>query len=91
MSMFVNPFNQNDPDRYYIWEMLVKRDIEAFMNNDWEEVAEDFVEEGFMGIDARFLNNPDSWRLFFPNLNTYKQFWLEQSANLVVRSDHSFS
>jgi enamine deaminase RidA (YjgF/YER057c/UK114 family) len=83
MRLFTNPFNQNDPDRYYIWEMLVERDIEAFMRNDWEAVAGDFIEEGFMGIDARFLNNPDSWKLFFPNLQSYQQFWLEQSANFT--------
>jgi len=80
MSKFINPFNQLDPDRYQIWEMLVKRDIQAFINNDWEAVAVDFIEEGFMGIDARSSGNPDSWILSFPNLKSYKQFWLDQSA-----------
>lgn len=80
MGIFVNPFNSNDPDRYQIWEMLVKRDIEAFLENDWEKVAGDFVEEGFTGIDARFSSNPDSWKLVFPDLKSYKQFWLEQST-----------
>jgi enamine deaminase RidA (YjgF/YER057c/UK114 family) len=83
MSLFINPFNHNDPDRHYIWDMLVKRDIEAFLENDWEAVANDFIEEGFMGIDARSLDNPDSWRLSFPNLQTYKQLWLEQSASFA--------
>ena len=83
MSMFINPFNPLDPDRYQIWEMLVKRDIEAFIDNDWEKVAGDFVEEGFTGIDARFTSNPDSWRLVFPNLNSYRQFWFEQAANFT--------
>ena len=46
MSHYKNPFNKNDPDRYQIWEMLVKRDIEAFINSDWEAVAKDFIEEG---------------------------------------------
>ncbi len=69
MSLFRNPFNQDDPDRYSIWIMLVKRDIEAFMKTDWKAVAGDFIEEGFMGIDARFLNNPDSWKFHF-NLTT---------------------
>jgi enamine deaminase RidA (YjgF/YER057c/UK114 family) len=63
--------------------MLVKRDIDAFVNNDWGAVADDFIEEGFMGIDARFSNNPDSWRLSFPNLRSYKDFWLEQSASFI--------
>jgi len=81
MSLFKNPFNPLDQDRYQIWEMLVKRDIEAFMENDWEKVAGDFVEEGFTGVDARFSSNPDSWKLIFPNLKSYQQFWLEQSTN----------
>jgi len=80
MSKYTNPFNQQDPDRYAIWEMLVKRDIEAFNNNDWEAVAGDFIEEGFMGIDACSSANPDSWDLSFPDLISYKQFWLDQSA-----------
>jgi len=83
MSLFINPFNQHDPDRYSIWEMLVKRDIEAFIENDWEAVAGDFIEEGFMGIDARSSDNPDSWNLSFPDLKSYRQFWLEQAANFT--------
>jgi len=83
MSLFRNPFNQDDPDRYSIWIMLVKRDIEAFMKTDWKAVAGDFIEEGFMGIDARFLNNPDSWKLSFPNLTTYQFFWLEQAESFT--------
>jgi reactive intermediate/imine deaminase len=83
MSKFVNPFNKQDPDRYYIWEMLVKRDIEAFNDNDWDAVAGDFVEEGFMGIDARSSGNPDSWKVSFPDLESYKKFWLEQSAGFT--------
>ena len=78
---FINPFNQQDPDRYAIWEMLVKRDIEAFIKNDWEEVAGDFIEEGFMGIDARSSDNPDSWKVTFPDLKSYQQFWLDQAAS----------
>jgi len=78
---FINPFNQQDPDRYAIWEMLVKRDIEAFIKNDWEEVAGDFIEEGFMGIDARSSDNPDSWKVAFPDLKSYQQFWLDQAAS----------
>lgn len=83
MSIFINPFNSNDPDRYQIWGMLVQRDIEAFMENDWEKVAGDFVAEGFTGIDARFSSNPDSWKLVFPDLRTYQDFWLEQSTNFL--------
>ena len=62
MIQFINPFNQQDPDRYAIWEMLVKRDIEAFIDNDWDAVANDFVEDGFMGIDARSSGSSGSSR-----------------------------
>lgn len=83
MTQFINPFNRQDPDRYQIWEMLVKRDIEAFINNDWDAVADDFIEEGFMGIDARSSGNPDSWNLSFPDLKSYRQFWLDQAAHFT--------
>ncbi|MCK5208719.1 MAG: RidA family protein [Cyclobacteriaceae bacterium] len=83
MSLFINPFNPKDPDRYQIWEMLVHRDIEAFVINDWDQVADDFIEEGFTGVDARFSSNPDSWNLVFPHLKSYQQFWLEQAANFT--------
>jgi len=83
VSQFINPFALHDPDRYSIWEMLVKRDIGAFIKNDWEEVAGDFLEEGFMGIDARFLSNPDSWNLSFPNLKSYQQCWCDNAANFT--------
>lgn len=83
MSVFKNPFNPKDPDRYQVWEMLVRRDIKAFIANDWEQVASDFVEEGFTGVDARFSSNPDSWKLVFSNLASYQKFWLEQAANFT--------
>ena len=79
MSVYRNPFNPNDPDRFAIWEMLVERDIQAFVRQDWSMVEDDFVEEGFMGIDGRGLSNPDSWRLNFPTLNSYKEYWLDQA------------
>lgn len=75
----MNPF-PNDPDRRAIWEMLVERDIEAFVKGDWSLVAEDFAEAGFTGLDARFRANPDSWRLTFPALEDYRRSWLEQAA-----------
>jgi enamine deaminase RidA (YjgF/YER057c/UK114 family) len=83
MSHFINPFSPDDPDRHQIWEMLVKRDIESFMKNDWEAVAGDFIEEGFMGIDAHSSGNPDSWIMAFPDLASYQHFWLEQAAGFT--------
>ena len=31
----MNPFPASDPDRHAIWEMLVERDIQAFVAADW--------------------------------------------------------
>lgn len=78
-QIYQNPFPK-DRDRHQIWEMLVKRDIIAFCNEDWEMVAGDFIERNFMGIDARGMHNPDSWRMNFSNLEEYKTVWLEQAA-----------
>ncbi|MGF1671648.1 MAG: hypothetical protein ACFCU6_14475, partial [Balneolaceae bacterium] len=74
-----NPFKPEEPDRYEIWEMLVKRDIMAFLKADWSMIASDFIEENFMGIDAGQQENPDAWRLNFPNLDAYKKKWLDQA------------
>jgi hypothetical protein len=45
----VNPF-AGDRDREQIWEMLVRRDIEAFVTENWSLVADDFDEPRFLGI-----------------------------------------
>ncbi len=80
-SNYKNPFPTTDPDRHYLWEMLVKRDIIAYCNQDWSMVAGDFIEENFMGIDGRGLDNPDSWTISFPDLASYKKEWLAQAAD----------
>lgn len=80
-----NPFSNQDPDRYAIWEMLVHRDIEAFIAQDWSIVAKDFIAEGFIGIDARRLDNPDNWRLTYPALEDYRRSWLAQSHEFMSK------
>ncbi|MCA0400925.1 MAG: hypothetical protein LCH38_08935 [Proteobacteria bacterium] len=79
MSATTNPF-PNDPDRGAIWTMLVQRDIDAFIGQDWAMVEGDFVAEGFLGIDAKASENPDTWRIGFPSLQVYRDEWLRQSA-----------
>lgn len=79
MSYLSNPF-PNDPDRRAIWTMLVERDIEAFVTQNWNLVDGDFVREGFLGIDAGKSDNPDSWRIGFPTLEAYRDEWLRQAA-----------
>ena len=49
---FKNPFPASDEARHSIWEMLVHRDIDAFLAADWSKVAEDFVQDGFPTLSA---------------------------------------
>ena len=67
-----NPFPVTDAPRRAIWEMLVPRDIDAFLAADWGFVTDDFVETNFTGLDARFKGSPDDWRLSFPTLAAYR-------------------
>jgi hypothetical protein len=82
---FKNPF-PSDSARHAIWEMLVPRDIDAFLAADWSMVAGDFVEEGFIGIDGRKEVSPDKWRLAFPTLSAYRQEWLRQAQDFAQQS-----
>ncbi len=74
-----NPFPVTDAPRRAIWEMLVPRDIDAFLAADWGFVTDDFVETNFTGLDARFKGSPDDWRLSFPTLAAYREEWLRQA------------
>ena len=76
-----NPFTNLDSDREEIWEMLVSRDIEAFVNQDWSLIKEDFYEEEFMGINAKKNASVDQWELTFPTLDAYKNEWLTQAES----------
>ncbi len=79
-----NPFPPGDADRHELWEMLVRRDIEAFLAQDWRMVEGDFVTPGFFGMHAHFLDNPDSWRLQFPSLEAYRDEWLRQARETAA-------
>ncbi|MGE0279846.1 MAG: hypothetical protein AB7P20_04430 [Rhizobiaceae bacterium] len=79
MPIGTNPF-PNDADRNQIWDMLVERDIAAFVAADWGMVAGDFVEQGFLGIHAHRSRNPDEWTAAFPTLTQYRDEWLRQAG-----------
>lgn len=83
---FKNPFPASDTARHSIWEMLVTRDIDAFLAADWDMVAGDFVEDGFLGISGNRDANPDNWRLAFPNLTAYRDEWLKQAKDFAGES-----
>lgn len=80
---FRNPFPTADADRHAIWEMLVTRDIDAFLAADWGMVENDFVADGFIGIDGCGTDNPDHWRLAFPTLDAYRDIWLGQAQDFA--------
>ena len=83
---FRNPFPVSDASRHAIWQMLVERDIDAFLAADWSRVAGDFVEDGFIGIDGRREVSPDKWRLAFPSLSVYREEWLRQARDFAGQS-----
>lgn len=83
---FKNPFPASDVARSAIWEMLVLRDIDAFLAADWSMVEDDFVAEGFIGINGNKDANPDNWRLSFPNLAAYRDEWLRQAKDFAAQT-----
>jgi enamine deaminase RidA (YjgF/YER057c/UK114 family) len=80
-----NPFPPADEARHAIWEMLVRRDIEAFVAGDWEAHFKDFAPDIFFGIDARFSDNPDSWRVTYADIARYREAWLSGAQDLKGR------
>ena len=82
-----NPFAPVDADRRAIWDMLVQRDIRAFVAGDWDAHIADFAPDGFFGIDGRFSDDPDSWRATFADIARYREAWLAGSAELAGRID----
>jgi hypothetical protein len=79
MDFEKNPFPKADADRHALWEMLVRRDIDAFLAQDFSMVENDFIAEHFFGMHAHFLDNSDAWRLQFPRLDVYRDEWLRQA------------
>lgn len=77
----VNPY-PTDTDESAIWDMIVRRDIEAFSVGDWGAVEADFQSGGFVGLDAGNRADPDSWTLAFPTLLDYRDSWLAQRSEL---------
>ena len=69
-----------DADRAAIWDMLVARDIAAFVAGDWAAVADDFIAEGFFGVDAGKSADVDKWVPRFATLEAYRIEWLRQAA-----------
>jgi len=75
----INPF-PGDADRHEIWEVLMRRDFEAYLAADWSMTGPDFLEDEFQGVSGGFLSDPDQWRLRFPSLASYRDEWLAQAV-----------
>lgn len=82
---FENPFA--DADRRAIWQMLVPRDIDAFVSADWDAVAGDFIAANFTGISGNFQPDPQGYTLAFPTLEAYRTEWLRQAQDFVAARD----
>lgn len=78
-----NPFSGEDADRAEIWDMLVMRDINAFVAADWSQVSGDFDDAAFFGVDGGKAADPDEWTLGFPDLDTYRTEWLRQARDFA--------
>ena len=81
---FRNPFPQTDADRSAIWEMLVQRDIDAFVTTDWSAVADDFITENFTGVSGHFQDDPSKYDLAYPTLDAYRKDWIQQAQDFAT-------
>ena len=79
MNAVANVFPKEDQDRHFIWDMLVNRDIAAFVARDWAAVEGHVIKEGFLGLNAGKSPKPDNWQLDFPTLDAYRDEWLRQA------------
>lgn len=76
-----NPFPPEDTARHAIWEMLVPRDIDAFLAADWSMIEDDFIVQNFVGMNGGFDADPQNWHLSFATLDAYRDEWLRQARD----------
>ncbi len=74
---------QRPEDLADIHEMLIKRDVAAFIAGAWESVAGDFDADTFVGYAGR--DGSDAWDLKYPTLADYRDDWLGQSTVMTAR------
>jgi hypothetical protein len=89
MPFDVNPFPA-DTDRHAIWEMLVRKDVDGFVAQDWTIFAPSFKFDGFCGLDAKDSLDPADWEVRFPTVEAYRDAWLadaERSASTRYAED----
>lgn len=67
----LNPFMPLS-NEHGVWEMLVRRDSDFFLTGDWSLVADDYIEDGFLGIWAANSLDPAHWRPAYPTVASYR-------------------
>lgn len=55
-----------------IWEMCVRRDLIAFLTQDWSIIAKDYNQEEFLGIDSCGSVDPLDWIPKYSTLDAYR-------------------
>ncbi|UXN57681.1 hypothetical protein [Phyllobacterium zundukense] len=78
MPFDLNPFPA-DTDHHAIWEMLVRKDVDGFVAQDWSIFAPSFKFDGFCGLDAKGLADPAAWEPRFPTVEAYRDAWLDDA------------
>jgi hypothetical protein len=81
-----NPFDAAvEPDRHAIWQLLIVRDSEAFVAQDWAMIEGSFDAGNFEGVRCFNSTNPDEWRVVFPRLEDYRDEWLKSAKELAKK------
>jgi hypothetical protein len=80
MNQF-NPPVSYSLDEQEIWKVLIYNDFHAFCKGDWSLIEDDFIEEGFYGIQANKSTNKLDWQLQYDSLEAYKEDWIRQSED----------
>ncbi|MFD0763853.1 hypothetical protein ACFQZI_03265 [Mucilaginibacter lutimaris] len=81
-SWEVNPYEEGT-DHYEIWEVLIRGDFDGFIAQSWDMVADGYISEGFFGVDMGKSTDPQSWKLTFPTLESYKVQWMQDSEGFA--------
>ena len=68
-------------DEKLIWQVLIYNDFVAFCSENWKLIADDFIEDGFFGIDGKKSTNKMEWCLTYDSLSAYKKDWIAQSKD----------
>jgi hypothetical protein len=85
MTEPTNPYSEAHAEQRYIWQRLIIADSEAFAAGDWEPIADDFDAERFEGLRAMNSFHPMDWQIVFPNLQSYREHWLNCSGEFRAR------